>query len=169
MRSTLTEHQVKELVLSLHQLRSLLWHKVNPWPRNFTCCRHSTSPRPQKTITHCIWLPQASCTFSVNKLNFELVEHNVVCHIWWNPKFGVFFLLSMEFSQYYLLIQFSLFCWLALLPFLHIKFTNTHKHTHTSLPLLFLFWQHPQHMEIPYGPGIKSKPEWWPTPQLQQR
>ena len=26
---------VKDLVLSLQQLRSLLWHGFDPWPRNF--------------------------------------------------------------------------------------------------------------------------------------
>ena len=26
---------IKGLVLSLHQLRLLLWHKLDPWPRNF--------------------------------------------------------------------------------------------------------------------------------------
>ena len=29
------EQQVKDLVLSLQQLRSLLWHGFNPWPGNF--------------------------------------------------------------------------------------------------------------------------------------
>ena len=35
------------------------------------------------------------------------------------------------------------------------------------LMLFFLFWSLPRHLEVP-RPGIKSEPERWPTPQLQQ-
>jgi len=33
--SSLAAQQVKDLALSLLWLRSLLWHRLNPWPRNF--------------------------------------------------------------------------------------------------------------------------------------
>ena len=36
-----------------------------------------------------------------------------------------------------------------------------------SVGFLF-FWPHSRHMEVP-GPGTESKPQLWPTPQLQQR
>ena len=34
-RSSLVVQWVKYLVLSLQQLRLLLWYRSNPWPRNF--------------------------------------------------------------------------------------------------------------------------------------
>ena len=34
-RSSLVAQWVKDLVLSLQQLGLLLWHRFDPWPRNF--------------------------------------------------------------------------------------------------------------------------------------
>ena len=35
LRSSFAAQQAKDLALSLLQLRSLLWHRFHPWPRNF--------------------------------------------------------------------------------------------------------------------------------------
>ena len=35
VESSLVAQQLKDLVLSLQQLRSLLWHSFNTWPGNF--------------------------------------------------------------------------------------------------------------------------------------
>ena len=34
-RSCLVVQQVKDLALSVQELGSLLWHRFDPWPRNF--------------------------------------------------------------------------------------------------------------------------------------
>lgn len=38
---------IKGLVLSLHQLRLLLWHKLDPWSQNF--CMPGVWPKQNKT------------------------------------------------------------------------------------------------------------------------
>ena len=43
-RSSHVAQQVKDLVLSLQWLRSLLWHGFNPWPGNF----HMLQVQPKK-------------------------------------------------------------------------------------------------------------------------
>ena len=37
-----------------------------------------------------------------------------------------------------------------------------------SFIYFFLFWPHPQHIEVP-GPGMESKPQLWPMPQGNAR
>ena len=34
-QNSLVAQQIKDLALSLQRLGSLLWHRVDPWPRNF--------------------------------------------------------------------------------------------------------------------------------------
>ena len=40
--------RVKDPALSLQQLRSLLWHRFDPWPRTFKCCRCGQKKRKEK-------------------------------------------------------------------------------------------------------------------------
>ena len=40
--------QLKDLVLSLYRLRSLLWHRFDPWPGNFHMLWVHTTPAPPK-------------------------------------------------------------------------------------------------------------------------
>ena len=47
--SSLMAQQVKDLALSLKQLRSLLWHGFNPWPGSF--CTHKKINK-QKVNSH---------------------------------------------------------------------------------------------------------------------
>ena len=44
--------QVKEPVLSLQQLRSLLWHGFNPWPSNF----HMPEMQPKQNKLGISWI-----------------------------------------------------------------------------------------------------------------
>ena len=44
-KSSLVAQWVKDLALSLQQLESLLWHRFDPWPRNFYM------PQVQQTIS----------------------------------------------------------------------------------------------------------------------
>ena len=47
-RSSLVAQQVKDLVLSLLWLRSLLWHKFNPCPRTSACHGHSLKKKKER-------------------------------------------------------------------------------------------------------------------------
>ena len=50
-RSSLMAQQVKDLALSQQQLRSLLWHGFDPWPRE---CPHATgTAKKEKGISIC--------------------------------------------------------------------------------------------------------------------
>ena len=55
-RNSLAAQKVKDLVLSLQWLRSLLWHGFNPWPRSFCMPQERSEEEEAKNRTrkvHC--------------------------------------------------------------------------------------------------------------------
>ena len=51
---SLVAQQIKDLVLSLLWLRSLLWHRFDPWPRKF--CMLWVWPKTNKKLPQYIWM-----------------------------------------------------------------------------------------------------------------
>jgi len=45
-RSALVAQGLRDLVLSLQRLRSLLWHRIDPWPRNL--CMLLAQPKKRR-------------------------------------------------------------------------------------------------------------------------
>lgn len=63
-------HWVKNLVLSMHWLSSLLWRGFNPWPRNFRFVLHAKGRLAQGTSSPEIEMGQteeSTLIYSVNK------------------------------------------------------------------------------------------------------
>ena len=58
-RSSLVAQQVKDLVSSLQQLGSLLWHGFDPWPRNFRMWQVWQKKKPRYTYPHYLPSPVA--------------------------------------------------------------------------------------------------------------
>ena len=58
-RSSLVAHQVKYPSLSLQWLESLLWHGLDPWPRNF----HMSQLQQKKKLYYYYFLSLESMHF----------------------------------------------------------------------------------------------------------
>ena len=65
--SSLVAQEVKDPVMSLPWLRLLLWHRFNPWPRNFCM--------PKKRNPHTVPIP--SRCFFVSQIPFDV--QNCIC------------------------------------------------------------------------------------------
>ena len=91
--SSLVVQWIKDLVLSLLWLRLLLWHRFNPWPRNF----HMPWMHPKRKKSSCMvvvyTLPDSSsiCSPRRTKLDFFFFFW-----CWWRNK-----------------SVFNYFCWLS--------------------------------------------------------
>ena len=77
--------QVKDLVLSLQQLGSLLWHKLDSWPRNF----HMPWAWPKKTLHKsrqvCKVLTLVLAGFSLTVQACCVEANNIGTNVKWPP------------------------------------------------------------------------------------
>ena len=58
--SSLVAQRVKDLALSLLWFWLQLWYGFDPWPGNFSCCRHSQKKKIQVLELDCLVLNLAS-------------------------------------------------------------------------------------------------------------
>ena len=84
MKEFLGDPAVKDPALTLQWLRSLLWHRFDPWPRNIYMLQ--VSPRPQHIavkmkLNRCISDLVMNTGFGFSSPSFGRQLHGLICYV----------------------------------------------------------------------------------------